>query len=57
MSSRYGDSDAIAERLRELHDHPDRRDAMGAEARRKAEELSGDSYGLRIAVALRAAIG
>lgn len=51
------DPDAIAERLRELHDHPDRRDAMGAEARRKAEELSGDSYGLRIAEALRAAIG
>ena len=33
------DSDAIAERLRELHDHPERRGAMGAEARREAEEL------------------
>lgn len=47
------DSDSIAERLRELHDHPEWRRAMGAEARRKAEELSGDAYGRRIAQALR----
>ena len=47
------DPDSIAERLRDLHDHPERRRTMGAAARRKAEELSGDAYGPRIAEALR----
>ena len=43
------DPDSIAERLRELHDHPERRGKIGTEARRKAEELSGDAFWLRIA--------
>jgi alpha-maltose-1-phosphate synthase len=47
------DPDSIAERLRELFENPERRRTMGAEARRKAEELSGDAYGSRIAEALR----
>jgi alpha-maltose-1-phosphate synthase len=49
------DPDSIAERLRELFENPERRRTMGAEARRKAEELSGDAYGVRIAEALRGA--
>jgi starch synthase len=49
------DPDSIAERLLDLHDNPERRRTMGAEARRRAEELSGETYGLRIAEALRGA--
>jgi starch synthase len=47
------DPDAIAERLRDLHDHPERREAMGAQARRRAEELTWDAYGRTIADAVR----
>jgi glycosyltransferase involved in cell wall biosynthesis len=47
------DPDSIAERLRELHDQPERLRRMSSEARRKAEELSGGAYGLRIAELLR----
>jgi glycosyltransferase involved in cell wall biosynthesis len=47
------DPDAIAERLRDLHENPERRDAMGAEARRRAEELPWDAYGRTIADAVR----
>jgi alpha-maltose-1-phosphate synthase len=49
------DPDSIADRLRELFENPERRRTMGAEGRRKAEELSGDAYGVRIAEALRGA--
>lgn len=49
------DSEAIAERLRELYADPDRRRHMGVAARRRAEQLSWEHYGQRVAHELRAA--
>lgn len=46
------DAEAIAERLRELHADPDRRRQMGAAARQRAEGLSWERYGERVAEAL-----
>ncbi len=46
------DSGAIAERLRILHDDPERQMEMGAEARRRAEQFPWEAYGRRIADAV-----
>jgi glycosyltransferase involved in cell wall biosynthesis len=46
------DSDAIAERLEHLQRYPDARRAMGAAARRTAEELSWVAFGSRVATLL-----
>jgi glycosyltransferase involved in cell wall biosynthesis len=50
---RIRDPDAIAERIRDLHDHPERREAMGVEARRRVEELPWDAYAETIGDAVR----
>lgn len=50
------DPDAIAERLRVLHADPTRRRAMGAAARRRAEDFSWARYGERI-VGVASALG
>jgi glycosyltransferase involved in cell wall biosynthesis len=42
------DPGAIAERLRELHRDRDKREAMGIEARRRAEQFTWEAYGRRI---------
>jgi len=47
------DPAAIAERLTELYEDDDRRRSMGELARKRAEELSLDAYGARIAAAVR----
>jgi glycosyltransferase involved in cell wall biosynthesis len=47
------DPAAIAERLRYLYRHPGRRDQMGKEARRRAEDLSWDRYGELITSIIR----
>jgi glycosyltransferase involved in cell wall biosynthesis len=42
------DSEAIADRLRYLHDHPSERQRIGAAARRRAEHFSWERYGEQV---------
>jgi glycosyltransferase involved in cell wall biosynthesis len=42
------DSEAIADRLRYLHDHPSERSRIGAAARRRAEHFSWKRYGQQV---------
>ncbi len=42
------DADAIADRLRYLHEHPGVRERMGTAARRRAEAFSWERYGERV---------
>jgi glycosyltransferase involved in cell wall biosynthesis len=42
------DSEAIADRLRYLYEHPDQREKMGKAARRAAEMNSWREYGSRL---------
>jgi starch synthase len=50
------DSRAIADRLARLHDNPDLRDEMSANARRRAAEFTWDDYGAKLTACIQTAL-